>query len=127
MDLESRIELQKVDCNCNDCKYMIRNQDKFKISLEFQYKMQLDYFTTIQNKLIKKANEYKDRWYDLENWDKLLTEAEDMKFQFDKSTASINFGYCDNLKKDVSFIPNICQLETQKCFEHRRANSKCLT
>jgi hypothetical protein len=118
--MESIIERQKIDCNCNDCKYMVRNQEKFKQSLEFQQKMQFDYFTTIKNKLIKKAKEYKDRWYDLENWDRLLTEAENMKFQFDKSTASINFGTCSKLSREVSFIPNICQLETQGCFLHRR-------
>lgn len=28
MDKESIIELQKIDCNCNDCVYMLRNQNK---------------------------------------------------------------------------------------------------
>lgn len=121
MDTESRYELQNIDCNCNDCIYMIRNQERFKQSLEFHHKMQFDYFTTLKNKLIKKANEYRDRWYDLENWDRLLTEAEDMKFQFDKSTANINFGYCKNKKKEVTFIPNIIQLDTQICFKHRKS------
>jgi len=116
---ESIIERQKIDCNCNDCINMIRNQERFKVSLDFQHKMQLDYFTTIQNKLKSKAKEYKDRWYDLENWDRLLTEAEDMKFQFDKSAACLNFGFCKFLNKDVTFIPNTCMLETQQCFKHR--------
>jgi hypothetical protein len=30
MDRESRIDLQKIDCNCNDCVYMIRDFDKMK-------------------------------------------------------------------------------------------------
>lgn len=30
MDKESIIELQKIDCNCNDCKYFIRNIEKTK-------------------------------------------------------------------------------------------------
>jgi hypothetical protein len=114
------LELQKLDCNCNDCIFMVRNQDKFKHSLEFQNKMQLDYFTTLKNKLIQKAKEYKDRFNDLENWDRLLTESEKMKYQFDKSVVSINYGYCDNFKKDVSFIPNTCQLHTKDCFKHRK-------
>lgn len=118
--MDSIIERQKIDCNCNDCIHMVRNQDMFKQSLEFQYKMQFDYFTTIKNKLIKKANIYKDRWYDLENWDRLLSEADDMIFQFDKSSASINFGTCSKFRKEITFIPNICQLETQECFLHRR-------
>jgi hypothetical protein len=120
MASEGIIERQRIDCNCNDCKFMIRNQDRFRLSLEFHYKLQFDYFTSIKNRLIKKANEHKDRWYDLETWDMLLTEAEGMKFQFDKSEACINYGYCGKLNKDVSFIPNICQLETQQCFSHRK-------
>ncbi len=31
------------------------------------------------------------------------------------------FGYCMKCNFDVSFIPNTCQIETQKCFEHRRS------
>ena len=28
MDKESIIERQKIDCNCNDCKFMVRDMDK---------------------------------------------------------------------------------------------------
>jgi hypothetical protein len=34
----------------------------------------------------------------------------------------LNFGNCSKLNKPVSFIPNTCQIETQKCFEHRKQN-----
>ncbi len=30
MDKESLIKLQKVDCNCNDCRYMVRNFERMK-------------------------------------------------------------------------------------------------
>jgi len=30
MDRNSRIELQKIDCNCNDCKYFVRDIEKTK-------------------------------------------------------------------------------------------------
>jgi len=30
MDKESIIELQKIDCNCNDCKFMVRDFVKYK-------------------------------------------------------------------------------------------------
>lgn len=30
MDKESIIALQKIDCNCNDCKFMIRDFEKLK-------------------------------------------------------------------------------------------------
>lgn len=32
----------------------------------------------------------------------------------------IQYGFCEQFKRDVSFIPNICQLDTQECFKHRR-------
>lgn len=117
---ESIHELQKIDCNCNDCIFMIRNIDKFKDSIEKHHKWQLDYFNCYKNKLIVKANYHKNRFYNLEFWDLLLTEAEDMKFQFNKNEAIINFGYCEKLSKEVSFIPNTCQIETQECFKHRK-------
>ncbi len=98
MDLESRIELQKIDCNCNDCKFMIRDFEKYKKSRDWHYKLQLDYFTLIKEK----------------------TEDTKMRFEFDSSVASINYGHCEKFNKPVSFIPNTCQLETQQCFEHRR-------
>lgn len=99
MDKESILELQKIDCNCNDCKFMIRDLEKYKRSKDFQQKMQLDYFNLIKEK----------------------TEDDKMTFQFDSSKAAIHYGNCSKLHKPVSFIPNICQLETQECFEHRRS------
>lgn len=36
MNKASLYELQKVDCNCNDCKFMQRNLEKFK-SMEHLY------------------------------------------------------------------------------------------
>lgn len=125
MDLESRIELQKIDCNCNDCKFMERDLDKHKKSVELHHKWQLDYFNTIKNKMIEKAIWWKSKG-EFEKADNLMKEVKKMKFQFDKSTASINFGRCTKFKKDVSFIPNVCQLETQNCFEHRRALANVL-
>ncbi len=120
MDKESIIEFQKIDCNCNDCKFMIRDMDKHKQSVETHYRWQLDYFNGTKERLIAKAKWYKDQFYDLEMWDYLLTQAENMKFEFNKKSALINFGNCSKLIKPVSFIPNVCQLETQECFEHRR-------
>ncbi len=120
MDKESIYELQKIDCNCNDCIFMTRNIEKFKESLELHKKWQLDYFNTIKNKLIVKANWYKSQFYNLEMWDNLHTEAEAMKFNFNKSSITINYGNCSKLSKEVSFIPNQCQMDTQKCFAHRK-------
>lgn len=32
----------------------------------------------------------------------------------------INYGTCSKLNKEVTFIPNWCQIETQECFKHRK-------
>lgn len=52
---ESRYELQKIDCNCNDCIFMIRDSNKFdevvrqdKIDQEFL-------FTNKKRRAIEKA------------------------------------------------------------------------
>ena len=31
----------------------------------------------------------------------------------------LQFGVCIKFNKDVSFIPNTCQLDTQECYEYR--------
>lgn len=41
-----------------------------------------------------------------------------MRFTFDRQYL-LNYGNCKKFSKSISFIPNICQLETQHCFEHR--------
>jgi len=34
MDRESVYELQKIDCNCNDCKFMVRDFKKLELHKE---------------------------------------------------------------------------------------------
>lgn len=97
MDKESVFELQKIDCNCNDCKFMDRNFEKYKESLESHKELQYNYYIICRNK-------YGDK----------------TEFQFNRNEAMINYGRCSKLNKDVSFIPNICQIETQNCFKHRK-------
>ena len=120
MTKESIIELQKIDCNCNDCKYMVRDIDKFNQSLKNSEKIQFDAFESERIKLEKQVDKAYKRnelevGYSLEQ---LLRKS---KFQFNKKDCVINYGNCSKLNKPVSFIPNTCQLETQDCFEHRRA------
>ena len=98
--MSSIIELQNIDCNCNDCISMVRDLERFKKSKQWHYKIQLDYFNLIKEK----------------------TKDETIRFEFDSSVVSINYGFCNKLEKEVSFIPNTCQLDTQECFKHRRGN-----
>lgn len=81
MTKDSIIELQNIDCNCNDCKHMSRDLQKYKL------------------------------------FDNSFTNE---RGQVTSPSFRINYGDCKKLNKPVSFIPNICQLETQLCFEHRR-------
>lgn len=69
MTKESIIELQKIDCNCNDCKFMERDLSRPPT----------------------KGN-----------------------------AAKINYGHCSKFDKPITFIPAVCQIETQNCFVHRR-------
>lgn len=113
------IELQSLDCNCNDCFFMQRDLVKFKQSQELHRKWQQDYFNTIKQNLLNRAQIWINRGFP----DKAIIitkEASRMKFQFDKKEASINYGHCRKKNIDVTFLPNTLQLDTQDCFEHRR-------
>jgi len=93
------IELQKIDCNCNDCKFMVRDFDKKK-------------YWESKNELlqIKEFERNKAKGHIRNN----------AKFQFDKKTNKLQYGKCSKFNKDVVFIPNHCQIETQQCFVHRK-------
>ncbi len=66
------IELQLIDCNCNDCIFLVKD--------------------------CKKNQKHKD------------FNSED----------GLEYGYCEKKKINVSYIPDICQVETQECFLHRK-------
>jgi hypothetical protein len=40
--------------------------------------------------------------------------------QKENSGSRLHYGHCTKLDKAVSFLPNTCQIHTQKCFKHRR-------
>ena len=112
-------ELQNLDCNCNNCKYMTRDTDRFKRSLEQHYKWALDYFNGIKERIIKSANHWKEKG-NTNKYKVLMGEANKMKFQFNKKEIAINYGDCEQFEKAVSFIPNTLQLHTQECFKNRK-------
>jgi hypothetical protein len=119
MDKESIYELQLIDANCNDCKFMVRDNDALKRSQEFHRKLQLNEFERVKERLRQLSLE-KRRQGDLESYNDLAVQHDKMKFQFDRNANKINFGHCSKLDKAVTFIPNHCQIETQTCFIHRR-------
>ena len=119
MDSQSIIELQKIDCNCNDCGYMKRDFNKFEISLYNHYKWTMDHFNAKKNNLLEKAMNWRLRGF-INKAEPLEKEASSMNFHFEKKKVTINYGYCHKLNKNVSFIPNVLQLDTQGCFKHRK-------
>lgn len=112
-------DLQLIDCNCNDCKFMQRDIEKYNQSQDLHKKWQLDEFN--RNVMAKKQLALKARREnELLKYNNLLVEAEKMKFQFNRNESKINYGKCLKLGKDVSFLPGVCQLDTQECFKHRK-------
>ena len=93
-------ELHLIDTNCNDCKFMSRDFEKFKkweqYNLDFQRK-EYDKKIAKNNKEGKKTN----------------------PFQFDKS-GLIHYGRCEKFNQDISFIPVTCMPQNAKCFTHRK-------
>ena len=118
-EINAAYEKQLIDSNCNDCKFMVRDSEKFKQSQQKHHDWQLLEFERKKKRLVEKALKYR-RENELEKYNDPKTEADRMKFQFNKAEASIQFGSCSKFQRDVSFIPNHCQIETQRCFEHRK-------
>ena len=111
-------ELIELDCNCNDCIFMYRTPDKRNIVLKREEKDKLRLWENERKRLLDLAKEYliKDR-KDVHK--ALIKEYEKMKFQFNAKEYKINYGLCSKLHKEVSFIPQVLQLDTQECFIKR--------
>lgn len=111
MDKESIYELQKIDCSCNDCKHLVRNNYKKKIQDDWWASVQKVEFDTNREAELSLAMIIRDKTM-------LATE---LKKQFKPQKSLFSYGYCKKFDfKEVSFTPNVCSLETQECFEHRK-------
>jgi hypothetical protein len=111
MNQESIIELQKIDCNCNDCGYLLRDIYKKKHQDKIHESWHLaDYKRELNQELFIS--------YALRD-NKLLAKAQAKRFQFKKP--NYGYGFCKKFDlKPVEFIPATCQLENQNCFVHRK-------
>lgn len=78
---EKSLILQKIDCNCNDCKFLQRDFIKFN------------------------------------SFDEL---HKNNAGQVTRPAHRINYGNCTKLQKEITFIPNLLQIHTQECFQHRK-------
>ncbi len=128
---ESAYELQKIDCNCNDCGFMFRLLDK-QTNLEAKSKLlheEVFYLTKnrkiaeLKNSLealIKAKDLIKDADKKIEKATNKITLKEADTFTWQPSTPTIQYGVCCKFQKQVTFIANTCQLDTQDCFVHRK-------
>ena len=112
------IELQNIDCNCSDCTYLERSLSQRQKHVDFHFDMQKHHFNTKRIKLIEKG-EFRLRRGEKDKAKTIFKEARNMQFVFDEGTCSLHYGKCLKFDKDVSFISNTCQLDTQQCFVHR--------
>lgn len=117
MDKDSIIELQKIDCNCNNCTFMVRDFEAYAKWENWRRWQDKADFDKKREKAIAEAHANEDH----EAQNTLLAKAMKMQFQFDKSKL-IQYGNCSKLNKPVSFLPNVCMIENQQCFIHRKEN-----
>ena len=113
------IELQNIDCNCNNCVFMVRDFDKFNQSKIDRDRWQRLTFDNTKDKMLRDAKDYQDSGK-TEKARNLREIVSRMKYQF-LNDSKINYGDCGKFKKPVSFIPETCQLDTQECFENRKS------
>lgn len=122
MNADSILELQKIDCNCNECLHLERDMEQFRKWEEWNRELQLRAFEKEREKAIADAERNITEALtpeDKRSCEGLLRKALKMKFQFNKE-GLISYGRCQKYKKPISFIPGICQIETQHCFQHRK-------
>lgn len=113
---ESILELQKIDCNCNDCAFMVRDLDKYQCVLDHDKKYQLIFFRSKKARAIVRARNHKDPI----KRSLALADAIALKHTYFPQRIPIGYGACTKFGKQVDFMPNVLQLDTQKCFKHRK-------
>lgn len=131
MTKESIYELQKINCNCNDCAFLERELDKLNQVVLEDKQSQQELFD------LSKARKIRQVESDIENLQKhsgliknaqdkierkkvYLAELKKLKHGYQGQKTPIQYGLCIKHLKEISFIPNICQVETQTCFVHRK-------
>src|SRR3989338_4997337 len=98
-DKESIILLQKIDCNCNNCKHMERDlvtQQKWQ---DWHRKIDFEEFEKKKAKAIQDALGVEEEV----SRNASIRIAEKMKFQFNDKAKLIQYGFCGKYQKQVSF------------------------
>lgn len=114
---EAAYLLQRVDCNCNDCGFMKRDLEAYNKAQQIARAGELWLFENRKERLLEKAKKKREDGQP-DKAEQLEKQVAAMKFQYSAGMAS--YGHCQKFDKPVTFIPGICQIETQKCFIHRK-------
>lgn len=113
---ESKIELEKIDCNCNECIYLLRNLEKYNYFVS-KWK-EIDIYN--HNKQIERLKEKLERKDEKKKEGYLLELKKLTTGKLNHARPFVHYGKCLKLKKEISFIPGQCQIDTQECFKHRK-------
>jgi len=136
MKEENQIALQNLDCNCNNCKYMVRDFHRQNYWIKCHDTWAYMHFLAIRDKITREIRKKIKQNIRLRNLgyggliEKNLVSIKHMAeqkaimnrkgYQLNKKEVSIQYGECDKFNKDISFIPNVLQLDTQECFKNRK-------
>jgi hypothetical protein len=131
MTKEFIYQLQRIDCNCNDCTFLFRWLEKQNIVLANDKVQQQDSFDLVKERKIQRAitnienieknrSLIRDAEFKIKEKVKHLKFIEAAKHGYQGQKTPIQYGICCKFQKTVTFIPNTCQTETQKCFIHRK-------
>lgn len=115
--------LQCVDCNCNDCRWMVRDLDKYRAAQELRKGIMTDHFHTLNQKEKETALEkVKAGKTDIDTFNRTIREIDSRQYVHSTPNPQINYGRCthpDYGPKDVNFLPTTFSGDTRHCFEHR--------
>lgn len=134
---EGIYELQRIDCNCNDCVFLFRLLDRKNTAINKDKESQEEIFNITKARKIRKTendidnlllNKHLIKDVDIKISAKLerLKLLKTTSFHYQGQQAEIHYGVCCKFKKEITFAPNTCQIETQKCFIHRKDISSTL-
>lgn len=111
--------MKEIDCNCNDCKWMVRDSILRKSWLEKHRQWDFEIFEFEKKKAISDAQAVIDMGIEINSGNGMMRVAQKMKFQFDKS-GLIHYGKCSILHKGTTFIPEINMWpQNNGCYEMR--------
>lgn len=126
LEKESLVLLQNVDCNCNDCIFMVRDVDKFKVAQARRREIMLEHFNAVNAKEIENLidRETRRKEKDPAKLAQAIKAIEGRMFVYGAPHPQINYGNCTNPESGrdaINFLPTTFSGDTQQCFKNRRS------